>query len=182
MQTETLLQTCVRAFPLLRRFLGSQLRGLQLTPIQSSAKKFSKSWWKKKIPVGVAGEKKKREELRNMRHSLQSLQMKGISCIGHLSGPSGCKDSGLGVATVWGSDALRAVWYLARWDRQAGARKSPWPRGQSELVVAAAARTRGQEGKRGWKASLLSPEGEPQGSLCCRKGKNVGVHKIQPSV
>lgn len=57
-QTET-LPTCVRAFPSLRRFLCSHLHGLQLTPIQSSARKFGKSWWKKKMPVGVAGERKK---------------------------------------------------------------------------------------------------------------------------
>lgn len=65
------------------------------------------------MPVGAA-EENKREELRNMRHSLQSLRMKGISCIGHLSGPSGCKDSGLEVATVWSSNALMAGWYSAR--------------------------------------------------------------------
>lgn len=149
MQTEALLQTCMCAFSLLCRFLCSQLRGLRLTPIQNRAKKFSKSWWKKKMPVGAA-EEKKREELRNMRHSLQSLRMKGISCIGHLSGPSDCRDSGSEVATVWGSSALTAGWHSARWDSEAGA-KSPWPRVQSALVVAVAARTHEREGKQVWK-------------------------------
>jgi hypothetical protein len=31
-----------------------------LTPIRNSAKKFSESWWKKKMPVGVVGEKTRR--------------------------------------------------------------------------------------------------------------------------
>lgn len=92
---------------------------------------------------GGGGREKKGRVAKYETQFAEFLQMKGISCIGHLSGPSGCKDSGLGVATVWGSDGLMAVWDSARWHRQTGARKSPWPRGQSELVVAAAAPTRG---------------------------------------
>lgn len=63
MQTHFCKLVCA-SFPCWVDFSCSHLRGLQLTPIQSSAKKFSKSWWKK-MPVGVSGEKK-REELRDM--------------------------------------------------------------------------------------------------------------------
>lgn len=88
---------------------------------------------------------------------------------------------GVGSCNCVGFGCANGRMVLARWDRQVGARKSPWPRGQSARVVASATRTQGHEGKGGWKAPLLSLEEEPQGSLCCQEGANLGVHKIEPS-
>lgn len=54
-------------------------------------------------------------------------------------------------------------------------------------TVGASCRRSGPNPRIGGKAglegipSLLSPVEEPQGSLCCQKGENVGVHKIEPS-
>lgn len=79
------------------------------------------------MPVGVAGEKK-REEFRNMRHSLQFADER------HLMYRASFRAEWLprfGVwesRRCWGSEALMEVWYSARWDRQAGTRKSSWPR------------------------------------------------------
>lgn len=52
-----------------------------------------------------------------------------------------------------------------------GARKSPWPWGQSELVVAQRPQPEDRREKRGWKASLLSPVEEPQGVCAVRRAK-----------
>ena len=93
----------------------------------------------------------------------------------------------LPAATVRGSDAQMAGCCSTRWGWQAGVRKSPWPRGPSARIIAAAARIQGQEGKRGvWKAFLLSLKRSPKGVCAVRWGggamrMNLGIRKIEPS-
>lgn len=185
MQTHFCKLVCA-SFPCWVDFSCSHLRGLQLTPIQSSAKKFSKSWWKK-MPVGVSGEKK-REELRDMWHRLRSLRMKRHFMYRASFRAEWLHRFRLRAATVRGSDAQMAGCCSTRWGWQAGARKSPWPRGPSARIVAAAARIQGQEGKRGvWKAFLLSLKRSPKGVCAVRGGggvgarMNLGIRNMDPS-
>lgn len=166
---ETFLQTRVRLFSLLGRFLCSQLRGLQLTPIQSSAKKFSKSWWKK-MPAGVSGEKK-REELRDRWQSLRSSRMKRHFMDRASSRAERLQRLRRRAGTVRGSDAQLAGWCLTRLGQASG----------REAVTLAARtvctsrhrsgpnpRTRGETGQLEGLPTL--PEEEPRGSQCCPEG------------
>ena len=175
---ETLLQTCVRLFSFLGRFLCSQLREWQVTPIQSSAKNSGKSWWKK-MPAGVSGEKQ-REELRDTWRSLQSSRVKRHFMDRASFGAGWLQRLGRSAGAARGSGAQLAGWCSTRL-RQASAWGPPWPRGQSERGVAAAARTQGQEGKRvDWKAFLLSLKGSLQGGVQ-RVRMNLGIQETEPS-
>lgn len=64
-----------------------------------------------------------------------------------------------------------AGWCLARWDRQAGARKSPWPRGPSARVVARGSANPRTGGEGGLKASRPhSPWRRSPKAVGCQEG------------
>lgn len=166
----TLLQTCA-CLSLAGQISEQSAGGLQSTPIQSRAKEFSRSWWKKKMPVGGSGRgKKTRDESQNRRHSLQSLRMKRHLMIGRLSGQltaeiRGC--AGLGGA--------RGGTVVGEVRRASGSGRSPWPRGQSAGVVAACGgpspRTRRA---RGLQSVPVSPRGGTPKRVCA-----VGRERIE---
>lgn len=152
------------SFPCWVDFFCSQLRGLQLTPIQSSAKSSVKAGGRK-MPAGY--QERKKGKSWEIRQSLWVQVMKR-----HFMDRASSRAERLQRLRRRAGTVRAYSWQDGKPTRlgQAGARQSPWPRGQSARVVTAAARTQGQEGKRvNWKAFLL-PEEEPRGSQCCPEG------------
>lgn len=115
----------VCAVPLLGRFLCSQQLDCNWLQSKAVPKSSVKAGGRRKRWVGVAvgGREKKKKSCEIWDTVCRVCGWKGISCIGHLSGPRGCKDSGLGVAKVWDSDALMVGWCPMRWGQASGREK-----------------------------------------------------------
>lgn len=114
MQAETLSANVCVPFPCWVDFSAASSTGLQLTPTAKQCQKVpSKLVEEENAGGSVRREKKERCEIWDTVCRVWGWE--GISCTGRLSGPSGCEDSGLGIATVWRPVALMARWFPARW-------------------------------------------------------------------